>query len=180
MVRRLTAAFTDWPQSCRLAASSMRRRPDAPFAPISGMSHRDILLDWTSGANGAWFGWMPKRANRLQNGEPAQDLKSRLSSEISRDQVDLLSQALKWFSASYDDPYITQWIKMEVQKQSGHKSDDEQIVTLICKNPNVNVVDPLKDSPIPKGNDGKFRMPMKHARPLLKSPERLWERVEDE
>jgi Protein of unknown function (DUF2924) len=48
------------------------------------MSHRDIALDWTSGANGAWFGRMPKRANRPQTCEPAQDLKSRLSSEISR------------------------------------------------------------------------------------------------
>jgi predicted phage terminase large subunit-like protein len=97
-----------------------------------------------------------------------------------KDQVDALSQALKWFSASCDEPNMLKWIKMEVEKLSGRKPDDEQMVTLICKDPNTNVLYPIKADPIFKGNDGKFRMPMKHARPLLSAPQRLWERVDDE
>jgi hypothetical protein len=48
------------------------------------MSHCDIDFDWTPLANGAWFAWMAKRAKKALVGESAEDLKSRLSVEISR------------------------------------------------------------------------------------------------
>jgi hypothetical protein len=61
------------------------------------MSHCDIDFDWTSPANGAWFAWMAKRAKYAQIGESPEELRSRLSAEITR----LAGLNLKELSAAW-------------------------------------------------------------------------------
>jgi predicted phage terminase large subunit-like protein len=132
---------------------------------VTRMSAQTALI-----ANGAVF--IPKAAPWLS------DLLCELMAfPLGRydDQVDSVSQALKWFATANDEPGILQYYRMMVE-QMHSKPGDDQVVTLKCSN-HTNVVYPIKADPIYKGDDGLFRMPMRHARPLLQSSG--WTRVDE-
>jgi hypothetical protein len=94
------------------------------------------------------------------------------------DQVDSVSQALKWIGAQDVERAITTFYRMQVEARRGPVDGDE-IVFMECMNKSVNVVYLVNGDQLRIGSDGFFRVPKRYSGGMLADWRAKWRLVDD-